>query len=88
MTLALDGLLLMQKQKITFWIFVFLFVIRLISGFILAITHGNGYPPFTDFYIVVYLVFITSIIWLNKGNLGELNIGRYFIYIFIISSTL
>ena len=68
--------------------FCFLFLVRLASGFVLAITHGYGYPIFTDFYTVVNLAFFTFVILLNRWNLSDLNIGKYFIYTFLISTVL
>ena len=76
------------NSNLTLGIFFFLFLTRLASGFVLKITHGDGYPIFTDFITVIGLAFFTFTILFNRWNLSDLNIGRNFIYTFIISSIL
>ena len=76
------------NSNLTLGIFCFLFLVRLASGFVLVITYGDGYPIFTDFLTIVSLAIITFVIRLNKWNLSDLNVDRYFIYIFILSCLL
>jgi membrane protease YdiL (CAAX protease family) len=76
------------NQKITLGLFGFLFLIRLVEGYLQAITQGNSYPFFVYIYINGSLIFTTIIIWRNKANANELNLDKFFIYIFILTGIL
>jgi membrane protease YdiL (CAAX protease family) len=85
---TIDGLPLMQKQKITFGIFVFLLLIRLINGFIPTSSWGNNVSALAYIYVLVTFSLLTIVIWLNKENLSSLNIDKYFVIFFILAGVM
>jgi membrane protease YdiL (CAAX protease family) len=88
MTIALDGLLLMNKQRVTLWIFAVLFLIRLNSLLIPEASTGDNADTFSYFYILITFSLLAVVIWLNKANLSLLNIDTFFVYIFILAGIL
>jgi membrane protease YdiL (CAAX protease family) len=86
--ITIDDLSLAQKKKITLGIFVILFFIRIIGSFKPKFAQESMEISFLLFYISITFTLLTVVIWLNKENLSDLNIDRYFIMVLILTGVL
>jgi membrane protease YdiL (CAAX protease family) len=72
-----------SRNKLTFVAFCLLFLIRL-TDFFGANFAGDYAPIIAYYYVLITTILITVIVGLNKEQLSDLHIDKYFIYVFLI----
>jgi hypothetical protein len=70
-----------RNQKATLGIFGFLILGRFVDSYFPVTTWGGN--SFVLFYITISFLGMTLILWLNQQRIGNLNIDKHFIRIFI-----
>lgn len=71
-----------SRNGIAFAVFCLLFLIRLTDFFGIKFT-GDYAPIIAYYYVLITIILITVVVWVNKEQLSDLHVDKYFVYVFL-----